>query len=343
VCRTEDKVFALRLAEVVRVHQEQILEGTLHCTNPLCFREFPIIDGIPVIIPNIRQFVAAQVESICARSDLSPLIESMIGDCCGPGSAFDLIRQQVSSYAWDHYGDLDPHEPAGEPRPGSMLRTLEAGRQLAAPFQPGPILDAGCGVGRSTFALAEASAELVLGVDLHFAMLRVAGRVLREGAVIYPKRRSGVVYERREFPARFANLEQVDFWCCDASALPLPGDVFGSAFAMNLLDCVQSPRHLLADLARVLQPGGKAVLACPYDWSSSATPIEAWLGGHSQRSSTGGAAEQVLRSLLTPGASPAAVPGFRLLAEREHLPWHVRLHDRSTMTYDVHLVVAGKG
>jgi hypothetical protein len=54
----------------------------------------------------------------------------------------------------------------------------------------------------------------------------------------------------------------------------------------------------------------------------------------------GGAAEPVLRALLTPGGHPASVPGLLLVAEQAGLPWRVRLHDHATMDYRVHLVVA---
>jgi len=103
---------------------------------------------------------------------------------------------------------------------------------------------------------------------------------------------------------------------------------------------VYAPRELLISIGRVLQDGGKVVLTCPYDWSPSATPVEAWLGGHSQRSEKTGACEPVLRILLTPGAHPNSLNTLKLLVERDNLPWHVRLHDRSTMTYSLHLVVA---
>jgi SAM-dependent methyltransferase len=195
-------------------------------------------------------------------------------------------------------------------------------------------------VGRGSFALAERGTDLVLGVDLSFAILRVASEVLRQNVVRYPRRRAGLVYERREFPARFANMENVDFWACDASALPFPAGAFSLAVGMNVLDCAQVPRELLVSLARVLKEGGKAVLTCPYDWSPAATPPEAWLGGHSQRSPMAGSCEAVLRALLTPGAHPGSVNTLKLIVERENLPWQVRLHERSTMSYKVHLVVA---
>jgi SAM-dependent methyltransferase/uncharacterized protein YbaR (Trm112 family) len=350
VCRPPDGPGApLRTAHVVKEENGHIVEGVLHCTNQSCLREFPILDGIPILVTNIRQYLADNILTVYGRRDLSPFAESILGDCCGPGSIYEQTRQQLSSYSWDHYGDLDPAEGEEEPHPGSMLRNLDAaGSLIQAPDLDGQIapqtsvIDAGCSVGRSSFALAEKGAGLVLGVDLNFAMLRLASEVLRHGRVRYSRRRLGLVYEQREFPARFENMERVDFWACDAAALPLPPGKFSLAVSLNVLDCVYAPRELLVSLARVLQERGKVVLACPYDWSAAATPLEAWLGGHSQRSPTAGSSEAVLRSLLTPGAHPSSLGTLKLMAEREGLPWHVRLHDRSTMTYRLHMVAAEK-
>lgn len=367
VCRKgEESASPLRLAHVAREAGGHILEGALHCTNADCLREYPIVDGIPLLVPNIRQYVSENILSIYGRRDLSDFEESLLGDCSGPNSAFEQIRQHLSSYAWDHYGDLDPAEAGGEPRPGSMLRSMEIGlamlggrkgraqkarlgakeRRERLPVSTfasgGPILDAGCSVGRGSFALAEQTDELVLGVDLHFPMLRLASEVLRQGTVRYPRRRAGLVYERREFRARFANKKNVDFWACDATALPFPAGLFSLAVGMNVLDCVQAPRGLLVSLGQVLKARGKALLTCPYDWSSSATPLETWLGGHSQRAPMAGSCEALLRALLTPGAHPGSINTLKLVAERDSLPWHVRLHERSTMSYMVHLLVAEK-
>ena len=341
VCRAaSDSGFALRLAQVTREEDDHIIEGVLHCTNADCLREYPIVDGIPIIVANIRQYVTDNIAAITGRRDFGELVESMLGDCCGPDSAFNQTRQYLSSYTWDHYGDLDPGERGDEPRPGSMLRTLHVGLAVADPLPSGPRLDVGCSVGRGTFALAERGEELVLGVDLNFAMLRVAAQVLRQGTVHYARRRVGLVYDRREFPVQFANREQVDFWACDAAALPFATGAFALTVSMNVLDCVSAPREFLTSVARVLQGGGKVVLTCPYDWSSAATPLETWLGGHSQRSPAAGSSEAALRALLTAGAHPGSLTTLTLAAERDNLAWYVRLHDRSTMTYKLHLIVA---
>jgi len=336
VCRTGEHPLAL--VSVFQKEDGQIVEGLLCCPNPGCLREYPILDGIPLLIANLRGYVTGAIDQINAREDLSPVIEGVLGDCCGPGSSYDATRQHLSTYAWDHYGDLDPAE-TGEPRPGSVLRVLERGLELAGDLPAGPILDLGCAVGRSSFALAKGTDRLVLGVDLSFPMLRLASEALRREQVRYPRRRVGVVYDAREFDVIFPRMEAVDFWAADAIDLPFNAGTFAAVIGLNVLDCVASPHDLLAALPRLLAPGGKAILSTPYDWSPRATPIEAWLGGHSQRGENAGASEPVLRALLTPGAHPAVIEGLRIVAEEPDLPWRVRLHERSAVEYRVDLVV----
>lgn len=325
---------------ILREEGEHILEGALRCPDPACQREYPILDGIPLLLGNLRAYVAGAIDQIHAREDLAAETETLLGDCCGPGSPFDVTRQHLSTYAWDHYGDLDPEEVPGDS--GSVVRVLEKGLDLAGEIPEGPLLDLGCAVGRTSFELAARTGRLVLGVDLSYAMLRLAARVLREGRVRYPRRRVGLVYDRRDFPASFPAEENVDFWACDALALPFPTGTFAAVVGLNVLDCVQSPHDLLASLPRLLVDGGKTILSTPYDWSPNATPIEAWLGGHSQRGENAGASEPVLRGLLTPGAHPAAIEGLKILAEEPSLPWRVRLHDRAVMEYRAQVVAVKK-
>ena len=171
-------------------------------------------------------------------------------------------------------------------------------------------------------------------------MLSLAAQVLSTGIVRYPRRRVGIVYDRREFPVVFPVSDNVDFWGCDANSLPFRDKQFAATIGLNVLDCANSPLNFLQSACRVTATGGQVILACPYDWSAAATPIEHWLGGHSQRCDSRGASEPVLRSLFNTGEHPYAIPGLRIAAEADHLPWHVRLHDRSTMQYSVHAVVA---
>lgn len=328
----------LQLTSVLQELDDHILEGMLQCSHPQCLREFPIIDGIPIIVSDIRSLLSEQVAELTRRQDLSHVAESVIGDCCGPGSSFDTTRQQLSSYAWDHYGDCDPEETGSEPGPGGILRVLAAGVSLVEEPLQGPVLDMGCAVGRSSFSLASSSEQLVLGIDLNLGLLRVAQQALVHKRVRYPRRRLGLVYDRREFSVDFAHSDLVDFWACDACVLPFAAQQFGAITCLNALDCVHSPSGLLAAISGALRVDGAAILACPYDWSAVATPVENWLGGHSQRGVELGSSEAWLRRMLG-GQHPSALQGLRMVQE-SNVDWMVRLHERSAVHYQSHLVLA---
>ena len=151
-----------------------------------------------------------------------------------------------------------------------------------------------------------------------------------------------MVYDRREFCADFANRDRIDFWVCDALALPFPNSSFSFVSSMNLIDCVSSPHEHLVNLERILMNQGKALLATPYDWASSATAPEAWIGGHSQRSEKQGKSEEHIKDLFKDGNSSARIANLKLMGEKEGEPWTVRLHERSVMKYLVHLLAVQK-
>jgi len=83
---------------------------------------------------------------------------------------------------------------------------------------------------------------------------------------------------------------------------------------------------------------GKSIISCPYDWSPSATPVQNWLGGHSQRAITRGDSVATIKQLF---ASRGSLP-LNLESAGDAPLWHVRLHDRSTMTYQNHRLIFTK-
>jgi SAM-dependent methyltransferase/uncharacterized protein YbaR (Trm112 family) len=338
-CRTG----ALRIREVLRGTDREVLEGLIECENPVCQHLYPIVDGIPILVADLRNFVQNQTLSLLGRDDLSETMMALLAECAGPGSAFDSTRQHVSSYGWTHYGDLDPEDPAAQP--SALVTILRSGleRLAEAGIRPeGPAIDLGCSLGRGTFELAaSAPGSLVLGVDLNIAMLRVAGTALRQGRVRYPLRRVGMVYEEKTANVRLEGADRVDFWCLDALKLPFPAETFDLATSLNLLDSVESPVDHLTALKEVVRSGGGALIASPFDWNPAVTPVEAWVGGHSPHDERQGRSERVLRSLIG-GEHPAAVEGLELIDEIDGLEWPFRLHDRSVMHYRVDLFVLGR-
>lgn len=335
-CRKSDASEPLRLENTEAEADGWIRWGILRCGS--CGMEYPIVDGMPVLVPDVRAYVGRMLDQIAMRSDIPATIESLLGDAAGPGSAFDAMRQTLSGYAWDHYADLDPAEGNEGAAPGAAISCLEAGLAMLPSAPVRSCLDLGCGPGRTSFLLASACDGLVLGIDLNPSLLRLATAVLRERRVRYPRRRIGLVYDRRDFPIDLPGAERVDFWIADATALPLADGGCDLAVALNVLDCLGAPAEGLAAIGRALRADGRAILASPYDWSTTATPVENWIGGHSQRGPHKGAAEPLLRRLLN-GESGFDI-GLELLDEKSRQPWQLRLHDRSIMRYDSHLVVA---
>ncbi len=301
-----------------------VREGVLMCSE--CGSEYPIIDGIPMLVPSLRKVVRDSLFQIVERDDLSPTLRSLLGDCCGADGAWGLTRQHASSYCWDHWADFDPNE-VDLPAPGSITRMAQVARTGLGELEEGAILDLGCSVGRASVELSKGQ-SMVLGVDMNMNLLRHAQRVLMRGRCSYPRRRNGLVYERRDFPVD-ADLSRVDFWCCDVRALPFADGTFVASAALNLVDSVSDPEAMLTEALRV--SSGPLAVSSPFDWSEDTTPPEKWLGGHSQR---GGRPDPVeaLRHWLKEHDRP-------IRAEQE-VPWALRLHDRSALHYRSWLGIA---
>jgi SAM-dependent methyltransferase/uncharacterized protein YbaR (Trm112 family) len=335
-CRAVGRAPApLALGGVARTEGDEVIEGVLLCTERLCQREHPIIDGIPVVVADMASWAAHQLPGVMRRDDLSPFAESLLGDAAGPGSDFDRERSNLGIYGWAHWGDLAPD--GLREHGGAYNGLLDDALTLGSASLQGIWLDLGCSVGRGSFELAQRGAELAVGVDLNFAMLRVAQRVRRRGRAMFSLRRGGLVFDRFDQHVPSMQAERVSFWCCDVGVLPFADGGFDGALLLNLLDCVQAPLELLVETARVLAPGALAAYSSPYDWSPTATPLAQWLGGHSQRSAGGGDSAGELRRILSADCAAGIDTGFVIEAERDDALWHLRTAARSTMAYRVHL------
>ena len=258
---------------VLREADGHVFEGLIQCLNH-CYREYPIVDGIPMLVAGLRSYMDHSALGVLVRQDLSPEIESLIGDSTGPNSAFDVLRQHLSQYARDHYGSFDPDaSPEARSEAGAVVRILNAGMDHIPDRPAGPILDLGCSVGRTTFELAERTGEWVIGADLNFSMLRMASEVARTGRVSFAQRRVGVVYDRRTYEVDLPGRDKVDFWQVDALAMPFQHQSFSLMTSINVLDCLASPVGHVQELSHWVRPGGSVILSTPFDWSPAATAV----------------------------------------------------------------------
>jgi len=324
------------------------MQGVLHCSDIECQMEFPIIDGIPIIVPNVRSYITDNLYHITAREDLFGSMDSLLGDGVGPNTLFDATRQHLSSYCWEHYKDIgskyiDSIELGDkiDRTENSLLNCLNLSLNHLERSTYATAIDIGCSVGRTSFELADRCEGLVLGVDINFSMLRLAQSILYTGKMRYPLRRVGIVYDYiTQNNITFESNERVDFWCCDALNLPFENSRFELASNWHVLDAVNSPFALLQNLHYVLKPEAESIIASPFDWSTTATPLEAWIGGHSQRSENKGSSELALKNILSSDKASKFYTGLALKKEITKEPWNIRIHDRHTATYKTDIFIS---
>jgi SAM-dependent methyltransferase/uncharacterized protein YbaR (Trm112 family) len=321
----------LALARIDREERGDVLEGALVCGEPACQREHPIVDGVPIVIADIRSWAPHQLDAVLSRDDLAAETRSMLGDAAGPGTGFDDDRRALSTYCDAHFAAAGP---------GSFAALVGDALGLLAAPPSGPWLDVGCGPGAGTFQLAIAGASHVLGVDLSFRFVRAAERARRTGTAVWDRRRVGVVYDPVEVDEVVTPeiAERCAFICADATNLPFDDGAFRGALSVNVLDSIGDPVGHATELGRVVAPGGVVALTTPYDWSPAATPFEGWLGGHSQRGPGAGASEPEVRRLFGQAPPDGFDTGLVIGAEIDRVPWRLRVSERSAMEYACHVL-----
>jgi hypothetical protein len=159
--------------------------------------------------------------------------------------------------------------------------------------------------------------------------------------VDYARRRIGLSYDPRRFRVPPTPAGRADIWICDILSPPFADETFALVIGMNVFDCLGDPRRGLVEIDRIIVQGGELLLTVPFDWSAAVTPIEGWIGGHSQRGPHRGSGEAILDHLLSDG--PLAAGTLRRKSSTAEIPWHVRLHERSCMNYQTYGIAARRG
>ena len=335
-CRSVDAdgarhLHTVSLARSLREEAGEIVEGELACDHEACGARYPILDGIPVVVPDVAAVLHGQ--SVAVHASRSPEELAALA-VYGPDDAqLPRLLEHLSIYLDAHWVDrarppIEGPAEAGFAPIGLRIATMatRTGRSRRA-------VELGCSVGGGLRALATgaAGAELVVGVDLQLGALRAARALLAGRPHRYPRRHSGRYYDIAEIVPT-APVDNVLLVCGDALDPPLAPGHFDRALALNLVDSVRNPPQLVSVLDGLLGSGGDLAMSSPYSWQSEVVD-------DASRPATASAASW-LRERLRSGDELTAP--YALLDEAE-LPWALRRDERSAQIYRVHWLHARKG
>lgn len=193
----------------------------------------------------------------------------------------------------------DTHQPRVEAQPeayerwrrttlgsATQTRELEVVFDLAGPLRNQRLLDVGCGDGIYLVEAARCGA-VASGVDISEAMLIVARRRAADAGVT------------------------VDLGFADAQALPFDDDSFDVVLGITVLCFVSDPQTAVAEMSRVLAPGGRLVIGELGRWNTWAAwrRFRGWLGSTTWRHANFYSARQLTNHLLGAGLQPEQTRG----------------------------------
>ncbi len=179
-------------------------------------------------------------------------------------------------------------------------------------------LDLGCAVGRSSFELARRCKQ-VLGIDFSARFINVATHLRDNGFFNFSYIEEGELTRphRAVVPAEI-DRSRVNFEQGDAVHLRSRLGQFDVVLMANLIDRVKDPAKCLAQMPKLLKPGGQLVITSPYTWLTEYTPRENWLGGF-MRDGQPVKTFDALRTILA--------PHFKL-SRCQDVPFVIREHAR---------------
>ncbi len=290
-----------------------------------CGRRYPVVDDLPIVMADPSGFLRNEIAAILER-DLAPsLAQALVAD--QPDDApYARLAEHVSIYVDAHWGDRVKPAPDG-PGAGFALAALVERIADRAKHRVAAAVELGCSAGRILAELAD-GADLVVGLDLHFGILRRARTLLAGERLAFNRRVAGRHYTLATATGRRA--DNVSLVCGDALDPPFVPAAFDRVVALNVVDSVHDPRQLLAVVNGLCRPGGEVILSSPYNWQSGIVGESHRFGGDNPATA--------LVSMLTSGELGARYE----IEDEAELPWTLRRDARSAVAYCIHYVRARK-
>lgn len=187
----------------------------------------------------------------------------------------------------------------------SFYRTLI---QTTAPYltKDSVVLDAGCGLGRSTIDIGNQNVRQVIGID-------------NDSQLIYEA--NAIAGGHREQLLSYPCNGNYRFIQGDALHLPFENESFTFVSCINLIDRVDNPAKCVQELCRVLKKNGILFMVDPYDWDESYTAPVRWV--------------ETMKVLVKD------LPVTEIY-EKDHIPFSIFINPRLTLAYKNHLMVFKK-
>lgn len=312
-CRViaEDRVDLTTLSQIDR--------GFLQCENPNCRKRYPIVHGIALVGVDLATWLPTEALALLAQTMTTQQMAllALAGDDTQP---IPRWLEHLSIYVDAHYGDRA--RPEAEDVFGYQPLAEKIAARAASPVDVA--VDLGCSVGRGLFELGR-GAKQVYGLDRNAASLRAAATLLGGHGLPYGRRVIGRQYAEAEATPPGPPPTEHLLVACDILDPPLPPRFADRVLATNVIDAVRSPTGLLCVIDGLLKPGGEALLATPYAWTSGYTDEEERLGSE--------APDATLKHILQDGLGLQAQ--YRIDDEDE-LDWKLRRDKRLTHHYRVH-------
>jgi SAM-dependent methyltransferase len=180
-----------------------------------------------------------------------------------------------------------PDELGGDGCPGRFYRRLGLimsswAADLA--LEPDRICDVGGGTGRTAFEIATRfpQASEIVFVEPSYSFCEWARRLLAgaefDGWIPLPDKLARPTYRFVVEGSLPKPVPQVRICNATAHVVPRPLAYFDLVSCLNVVDRVDDPARLVADLTGLLRPGGLLVLASPLHFEEQFTSRSRWLG-----------------------------------------------------------------